>query len=120
MKSYGLWRLHAMNDRRRQIRNLGQCVTLIVVMGSLLDAQTPGTGAITGRVFDPSGALIPNARVSVINEGTNLARQVSTTSEGVYRVPLLPPGSYSMEIEQSGFELKVLRTIPVAVSEPRV
>jgi hypothetical protein len=55
-----------------------------------------------------------------MNEGTNLGRQVATTNEGVFRVPLLPPGTYTVEIEQSGFEKEVLHSIPVVVSETRV
>lgn len=109
-----------MNDGGRQIRMSGRCFVLLAAIATSLYAQTPGTGAIMGRVFDPSGALVPDARVSAIQEGTNLVRQVATTSEGVYRVPLLPPGSYTIEIEQSGFEKEVLHLIPVVVSETRV
>ena len=61
--------------------------------------QTPGTGAISGVVFDPSGRVISNADVLAVNEGTHLSRTVSTTAEGFFRVPLLPPGSYAVTVK---------------------
>jgi Carboxypeptidase regulatory-like domain/TonB-dependent Receptor Plug Domain/TonB dependent receptor len=109
-----------MNDRRRHIRSLAQCCVLLVAIPGVLEGQTPGTGAIVGRVFDPSGALVAHARVSAMNDGSNLSRQVTTTNRGDYEVALLPPGEYTIKVEQSGFEPEVLHSISVVVSETRV
>ncbi len=92
---------------------------LLGIMGHL-PAQTPATGALTGRVFDPSGALVPNALLSVVSDDTSLSRSTRTTSEGVYRASLLPPGNYTITVEANGFEREVLHSIRVAVSETRV
>lgn len=96
------------------------CVSLLFLTASVLEAQDAATGAIAGEVHDPSGARIPQARLSVASEQTGLARVVTTTSQGFYRVSLLPPGDYSIEVDVPGFERKTLRSIRVVASETAV
>jgi outer membrane receptor protein involved in Fe transport len=93
---------------------------LILLVASFLGAQAPGTGAIVGTISDPSGAVVAHARVSVVSEETNSSRTVNATTEGEYRVPLLPPGNYSIVVEQTGFKQKTLRSVHVVVSETAV
>jgi hypothetical protein len=77
---------------------------LILLVTPELPAQTPGTGAIVGTVSDPSGARVSNAHVKVVNNGTDFSREVVTTTDGIFRCTLLPPGDYSLTIEATGFE----------------
>ncbi|PYV22628.1 MAG: hypothetical protein DMG24_16135, partial [Acidobacteria bacterium] len=49
-------------------------------------------GVITGTVFDAAGAVVPNATVTLTNEGTNIAQTKTTGSDGGYRFDLVPPG----------------------------
>lgn len=79
--------------------------------------QTPGTGAISGVVFDPSNRAIANAEVLSVNEETHASRSVITTAEGVFRVPLLLPGRYTVTVEAKGFAGKSFQSIQVTVSE---
>ncbi|HEY1257277.1 MAG TPA: TonB-dependent receptor [Terracidiphilus sp.] len=79
--------------------------------------QTPGTGAISGVVFDPSKRVISGAEVLAVNEATHESRSVFTSAEGVFHVPLLPPGSYSITVQAAGFAGHTSRSIPVTVSE---
>ena len=65
--------------------------------------QTPGTGAISGIVYDPATRAVANAEVSAVNEATGVSRSVATSSEGVFRVPLLLPGSYALTVNAGGF-----------------
>ena len=90
---------------------------LLFLTSGFLEAQAPGTGAIAGSVTDPSGAAVPHARVSVISEETNLSREVTTSTEGTFRVPLLACATYSVEVEAPGFKRKIVRSTPVLVSE---
>src|SRR5262245_18623514 len=74
-----------------------QFVAVVVLLAriwlsALVSAQTAATGALTGTVTDPTGAVVPNASVKVTNEVTGETRTVTTQSSGVYTVPLLPPG----------------------------
>jgi hypothetical protein len=64
---------------------------------------------ITGRVTDQSGAVVPGARVTVTNTGTNETRIATCSEEGEYTIPQLPPGDYSLTVEQAGFKKAVQR-----------
>jgi hypothetical protein len=61
-------------------------------------------GSIVGFVSDSSGAVVPNAKVTIKNEGTGESRTVSTDSSGHYAVPNLAPTSYTMTAEATGFQ----------------
>ena len=60
-------------------------------------------GGITGEVTDPSGSVIANATVTVVDEQTSLTRTVTTTSSGTYSFVNMPIGSYTVTITASGF-----------------
>lgn len=61
-------------------------------------------GTITGFVRDPSGAVIPNARVTIRNEGTGEVHAVTSDTQGHYTVPNLLPALYTMVAEAGGFK----------------
>src|SRR5262249_29486265 len=65
-------------------------------------------GTIRGSVSDPSGAVIPGASVAALNVQTGIRTATTSTSAGSYNIPNLPPGVYSLEIEQTGFK-KLIR-----------
>ncbi len=90
---------------------------LVMVLAGQIFAQTPGTGAISGTVFDPSHRAIASAEVFAVNEATHVSRSVLTTEEGVFRVPLLLPGSYAVTVKAPGFADSVTPSIAVTVSE---
>lgn len=60
-------------------------------------------GQILGAVTDPSGAVVPNATVTVRNLGTNAVRTITTGSNGNFIVPGLAPATYEVGIQASGF-----------------
>jgi hypothetical protein len=60
-------------------------------------------GSITGEVKDPSGAVVPGADVLVTNQGTAAVRRLTTTSGGLFTVPNLDSGTYSVRISAKGF-----------------
>src|SRR5580704_7612805 len=96
---------------------LSLIVPAFLLGAASLMAQAPGTGAIAGSVSDPSGAVISQASVTVVSEETQSSRTASTTTEGFFRVPMLPPGDYSLNVAASGFQSKTLRSIHVTVTE---
>ncbi len=67
------------------------------------NAQSTTDGAISGTVYDQSGGVVPNAKVTVRNAGTNLEFVVVTDESGYYRVSKLPPASYAVSINATGF-----------------
>jgi len=76
------------------------------------------TGSIYGTATDQSGAVVPNAKVTVVNEETRLSRVVPAGSSGEFQVPDLPVGPYSVTVEASGFKAYTRRGVVVAVSQP--
>jgi len=61
-------------------------------------------GEITGRVTDPSGAVLAGASLTLTNVNTNAVRKVVSTDAGVYTFPFVAPGPYRMTTEVSGFK----------------
>jgi hypothetical protein len=79
-------------------------VTLAVtsLCASGLHAQT--FGEITGRVTDSSGAVMARASITLTNTNTNAIRKAISTEAGVYSFPSVPPGSYKLSTEVTGFK----------------
>jgi len=75
----------------------------LLLLTAVAFGQTPGTGAISGVITDPSGRAVTNAEVTVVNDATQVSRILITTPEGVFRVPLLAPGAYTVAIKAAGF-----------------
>ena len=57
-------------------------------------AYAQDTATVSGRVTDASGALVPNAAVTVVNGETNFTSESRTNGAGLYRIPSLRPGPY--------------------------
>jgi hypothetical protein len=77
-----------------------------------LSAQTTiSTGSIVGSVTDPSGAVIPNAVVTITNTATGQTTRVTTTSAGTYASGALLPGTYNVSVTSQGFKTTVVRTV---------
>lgn len=76
---------------------------LLVVFAPPLRAQSTGA-SLTGRVTDPSKALVPNAAIAAISADTNARYATVATASGEYHLTNLPPGTYRIEIERPGFK----------------
>jgi protocatechuate 3,4-dioxygenase beta subunit len=75
---------------------------VLIGTGTLLGQGTAGT--ITGTVTDPTGAVIPEATVTVTNQGTGVDFHLTTNSSGVYSITSLIPGTYTVTVSQKGFK----------------
>jgi hypothetical protein len=91
-------------------------VASFFLSSSSLLASGP-TGSITGTVTDPSGAVVPKARIVVINEATNATREAETNPDGDYTVALLPPGRYRVTAESAGFRKSIFSDVTVDVDQ---
>lgn len=76
---------------------------LVASLTSVLHAQST-SASLTGRISDPSRALIADAKIAAINGGTNVRYETTSNASGEYYLAYLPPGSYRIEIEKSGFK----------------
>lgn len=77
-------------------------LALVLIFTGFAWAQTE-TGQIGGTVKDSSGAVVPDAKVTVMNLGTTGARTTTTSNLGTYIVPGLTPGNYEVTVSKTGF-----------------
>jgi hypothetical protein len=77
------------------------------------------TGSIAGAVRDPSDAVVASAKITARNEETGLTRVAETSAEGIYRIPLLPAGSYSVKVEKQGFKSQVQTGVRIEILQVR-
>lgn len=75
---------------------------LLALFGSPANAQFD-TGTVSGTTLDNSGALIPNASVTLTNDGTHASVSVTTNGAGAFSVPALPQGTYTVTATAAGF-----------------
>ena len=77
-------------------------------------AQVAG-GTVSGRVTDPSGAILPGASVSITNVATSIVTSSSTNTDGFYSVANLLPGTYRIVVALAGFSEEIASGITVSV-----
>ena len=100
----------------------GLCRLLLALMvvsafpALTVSAQTV-SGTILGTVTDSSGSVIPNAKVTIVNEGTGLTRNVQADSNGEFTAPSLPTGHYTVIAELTGFKTLTLSNIELGVDQ---
>ena len=75
---------------------------LLLIAGTALMAQNP-TARITGTVTDATGAVLPGALVSVVNDETRQKIEGRTNDDGIFLISFVPPGSYSFSVEAQSF-----------------
>ncbi len=81
-------------------------------------AQVTPTTTLSGAVFDPSGAVVPNAPVSLVNTGTQFTKNTQTDDQGRFTFNLVPPGTYDVSITAAGFSPYTQRGITLDVNVP--
>ena len=90
----------------------------VVNISSWLLAQT--TGSITGVVTDPSGAVVPGARVTATEKNTGSVRTITTNSSGFYSLTNLAPGIYKLAVAKEGFKGLVIDDNQLTVAQALV
>jgi outer membrane receptor protein involved in Fe transport len=89
---------------------------LLILAAGHLPAQVT-TGTIVGSVADSSGAVMPNAEITVVHQGTSESRRVRTNERGEFVVPYVRIGEYSITAETSGFRPETQTGITVQVDQ---
>jgi hypothetical protein len=100
------------------------CIILVIVAATgTATAQISGSGSIQGAVTDPSGATVPQARVTAVNVATGVETGRQTTAAGLYVLSPLPAGEYNVRVAATGFQtsteehlvLEALQTVELNV-----
>ena len=106
--------------RQRLLWSFQICGVLLLALVTYQTAPAQTVfGRISGTVTDSSGAVLPNATVTVRNNATNLERTAVTDGEGFYTVTNLPVGNYTVSVEQTGFK-KSVQTGNVLAADTRL
>ncbi|MGA8763081.1 MAG: carboxypeptidase regulatory-like domain-containing protein [Candidatus Sulfotelmatobacter sp.] len=77
---------------------------LVLAIPHFAGAQA-NRASVTGTVTDTSGAIVPGVEVTATNKGTNVASKTVSNQDGIYVIPNLFPGEYSVEFKRDGFEI---------------
>src|SRR6185369_9889929 len=77
--------------------------TLLVLAGAAAVGAQQFTGGVRGAVRDANG-VIPGVAVTITNEGTNISREVTTNDVGQFNFPAVPPGTYTLKSQISGYK----------------
>jgi carboxypeptidase family protein/TonB-dependent receptor-like protein len=98
---------------------------LALLIGSMtlspsLFSQSASTGALSGTLKDSSGAVVPNATVTLTSIDTAQLRTTTTSADGTYKFGLLPPGNYGVKFEAAGFNALEVPSVTVSVTETAV
>lgn len=94
-------------------------VLVLLVLGSCgpLFGQSAASGQLNGTVTDQSGAAVANAKVTVVNEATNVGATVLTNPAGQYRIFNLLPSLYDLTIEAPGFKTVQIAGLKINVDQ---
>ncbi|SEB89821.1 TonB-dependent receptor [Terriglobus roseus] len=89
--------------QNKMMRSLALAAVLASAASTVALAQSAVDGAVGGTVHDATGAIVPNAQITVTNNGTNASQTVKTDDQGYFRALHLQPGSYTIETSAPGF-----------------
>ncbi len=96
-------------------RVIAAIILTSVLIPSMALAQA--TGQINGAVTDSSGGLLPGVTVEATNTATSAVRTAVTGTDGLYTIPLLPPGNYTVKATLQGFRVAQRDGVRVTVTE---
>jgi len=91
-----------------------QVCLLLISSNSMVWAQVASTGAIFGTIVDNSGAAVPAASITVVNQATQVKRNLTSNDTGFYSAESLLAGSYEVTVQKPGFKETVLRDLTLA------
>src|SRR5580692_7518217 len=91
-------------------------IALLLLLPTLVSAQSVITGGLTGIVTDPSGSVISGAAVSLKNQSTSEVLSATTGPTGAYQFTLLKPGIYVVSVSLTGFK-QVSETVEVILGQ---
>src|SRR6516162_2127405 len=106
---------------RQQVGSLCSLLCVLVVLFAPVRAHAQVAGAtLTGTITDPSGAVIPNAQVSIRDTATDVVRVVQADNDGLYTAPNLVPATYEVTVSVPGFVTQKLPDITLTVGAEQV
>lgn len=112
----GMLQTHKTGDLRRSMRLwiwMAVAMLCLVLQPLALRAQVTGEGSIEGTVTDKTGAVIPGATITTVNDATHAVKIGASDSSGLFVVSPLLPGNYQVTIDAKGFQTEVQDNLDV-------
>ncbi|MGD0887678.1 MAG: TonB-dependent receptor [Acidobacteriaceae bacterium] len=110
-----------MNSLLRRFSRIALCAVLLLPIAATIK-PTPlhaqSSVSLTGTVFDPRGVPLPGASVAIKNEGTGAAQRLSSDGQGKYSFANLAAGSYTIQVDASGFNTSKRTGVQLASGQP--
>ncbi len=96
------------------------CLILVTVLcsGIPLVAQVD-RASLAGTVTDPSGGVVPDAKLELISQETGLRRDAVSSGTGTYTFSLVPIGTYSLAVSSTGFKTTTMKDLRLGVGDNR-
>jgi len=91
---------------------------LFALLSSASVLSQQGTSSLRGTLTDVQGAVVPGAKVALLDTERGLHLETTSNAAGYYEFPQLPPGSYHLEIEAPGFRKLVRENLALLVASP--
>src|SRR4051812_3224380 len=100
-----------MKTTFKALRMVAFVLTIAMLTASMAVAQSATTGAISGMVTDQTGAVVPNAKITVANTAAATSTEATSDASGEFRVTNLTPGTYTVTVKTANFADYKARTI---------
>src|SRR5579871_1964462 len=88
-------------------------LALFMALGACSVVWSQAAGSLVGTVADKSGAIIPDAKVTLTNLATNVTQTVQSNSAGNFQILQLIPGNYQVTVEKTGFAKFVVKSFQI-------
>lgn len=92
----------------------------LLLAGLAFGQADVATATLKGTVTDPTGAVIPNATVTVKDTSRGITRTATSNNEGIFLIPLLPPGIFELRATANGFKTQVANGLELRVGDVSV
>ena len=103
--------------RSLDLRRIASAFFVVAATAASLYAQSANTGTLIGTATDPSGAVVPGARVELKDLSTNVMRTALTNGAGQYSFPGVPPGTYSVRASATGFQEFTVPRVAIEIGQ---
>lgn len=103
----------------RRIDVLKFALPLLLLLLFSSPAHGQFKAVIQGTVLDPQGSAVTGAKVTVTNQDTGVSHDTVTSAQGFYRASELPPGTYTVTVEATGFKQSISKDIIVEAEQSR-
>jgi hypothetical protein len=115
--------MHSRLSTKQTLRALAMLLAFTGVI-SFTRSSAPvyaqsATASLSGVAMDEKGAVVAGAKITLVNAATALKREAKTNSDGLFTLPLLPPGNYTVSAQCDGFRPVDLRDITLNVGDQR-